>query len=77
MIFRVGIENKNDGRSIAWALDPEFEKVTGRFFYKAKEIEPAAYAHDRTAQQRLWEISSNLTGITENKVDIPPDGMCQ
>jgi len=55
------------------ALDPEFEKVTGRFFHKAKEIEPAAYAHDRTAQQRLWEISSNLTGITENTVDIPPD----
>ena len=55
------------------ALDPEFEKVTGRFFHKAKEIEPAAYAHDRTAQQRLWEISSNLTGITENKVDIPSD----
>ena len=55
------------------ALDPEFEKVTGRFFHKAKEIEPAAYAHDRTAQQRLWEVSSNLTGITENKVDIPSD----
>ena len=55
------------------ALDPEFEKVTGRFFHKSKEIEPAAYAHDRTAQQRLWEISSNLTGITENTVDIPPD----
>ena len=64
---RVAVEN------IRVALDPEFEKVTGRFFHKAKEIEPAAYAHDRTAQQRLWEISSNLTGITENKVDIPSD----
>ena len=31
------------------AMDPEFEKVTGRFFHKAKEIEPAAYAHDRAA----------------------------
>lgn len=55
------------------ALDPEFEKVTGRFFHKAKEIEAAAYAHDREAQQRLWELSSDLTGITENKVDIPPN----
>lgn len=55
------------------ALDPEFEKVTGRFFHKAKEIEAAAYAHDRKAQQRLWELSSDLTGITENKVDIPPN----
>lgn len=55
------------------ALDPEFEKVTGRFFHKAKEIEAAAYAHDREAQQRLWELSSDLTRITENKVDIPPN----
>ena len=34
------------------ARDPELEKVAGRFFHKAKEIEPAAYAHDRTAQQQ-------------------------
>jgi NAD(P)-dependent dehydrogenase (short-subunit alcohol dehydrogenase family) len=53
------------------ALDPEFEKVTGRFFHKAKEIEPAAYAHDRAAQQRLWEISGNLARVDE--VDIPSD----
>src|SRR5215216_479484 len=53
------------------AMDPEFEKVTGRFFHKAKEIEAAAFAHDRAAQQRLWEISSNLARV--NEVDIPPD----
>jgi NAD(P)-dependent dehydrogenase (short-subunit alcohol dehydrogenase family) len=53
------------------AMDPEFEKVTGRFFHKAKEIEAAAFAHDRAAQQRLWEISSNLARV--NEVDIPSD----
>ena len=55
------------------AMDPEFENLTGRFFHKAKEIKAAAYAQDRTAQQRLWEISSTLTGANENKVDIPPE----
>jgi NAD(P)-dependent dehydrogenase (short-subunit alcohol dehydrogenase family) len=53
------------------AMDPEFEKVTGRFFHKGKEIEAAAYARDRQAQQRLWEISSNLARV--NEVDIPSD----
>jgi hypothetical protein len=53
------------------AMDPEFENVTGRFFHKAKEIEAAAYARDRQAQQRLWEISSNLARV--NEVDIPSD----
>lgn len=52
------------------ALEPEFEKVTGRFLHKAKEIEAPAYAHDREAQRRLWEISSQLAEIGE--VDIPP-----
>jgi len=42
------------------AMDSNLKKVTGRFFHKAKEIEAAAYAHDRQAQQRLWEISSKL-----------------
>lgn len=53
------------------AVEPEFEKVTGRFFYRAKEIEAPAYARDREAQKRLWEISSALAGVHE--VDIPPE----
>jgi retinol dehydrogenase 12 len=53
------------------AMEPQFEKVTGRFLHKAREIEAPAYAHDREAQKRLWEISSNLAQVT--KVDIPPE----
>ncbi|HEX6269069.1 MAG TPA: SDR family NAD(P)-dependent oxidoreductase [Anaerolineales bacterium] len=53
------------------AVEPEFEKVTGRFLHKAKEIEAPAYAHDRAAQKRLWEISSTLAEVSE--VDIPPE----
>jgi NAD(P)-dependent dehydrogenase (short-subunit alcohol dehydrogenase family) len=53
------------------AMDPEFEKVTGRFFHKGKEIEAPAYAQNRQAQERLWELSSNLAQVSE--VDIPPE----
>lgn len=53
------------------AMDPEFEKVTGRFLHKSKEIEVPAYAHDREAQKRLWDISSNLAQVSE--VDILPE----
>src|SRR5215216_374211 len=44
------------------AIAPEFEKATGKFLHNGKKIEVPAYAHDRTAQQRLWEISEKLTG---------------
>jgi NAD(P)-dependent dehydrogenase (short-subunit alcohol dehydrogenase family) len=42
------------------AILPEFEKVNGRFLHKAKAIKPPAYALDRAAQQKLWELSSEL-----------------
>lgn len=42
------------------AGDPKFENVSGKFFHKAKEIKAAAYAYDREAQQRLWEVSTEL-----------------
>jgi len=44
------------------AILPEFETVNGKFLHKAKEIKPPAYALDRAAQQKLWELSTELTG---------------
>jgi len=52
-------------------LHSEFEKVARCFFLEAKESEASAYVHDRAAQKRLWEISSELVGVHE--VDIPSD----
>lgn len=54
---------KVTGTIVQATLAPEFEKTTGKFLYNGKEIEAPAYAHDRTAQQRLWEISERLTGL--------------
>jgi len=44
---------------------PEFEKVNGKFLHKGKEIKAPAYAHDREVQKRLWEISLQLTGLSQ------------
>jgi NAD(P)-dependent dehydrogenase (short-subunit alcohol dehydrogenase family) len=53
------------------ATAPEFEKTTGKFIYRGKEIEAPAYAHDRDAQQRLWELSESLTGLPSTKGVMP------
>lgn len=53
------------------ATAPEFASTSGKFLHNGKEIEVPAYAHDRTAQQRLWERSEALTGLTSTKGELP------
>jgi NAD(P)-dependent dehydrogenase (short-subunit alcohol dehydrogenase family) len=62
---------KVTGPILQAALDQEFEKTTGKFLHDAKEIDVPAYAHDRDAQQRLWELSEKLTGLAANKGVTP------
>jgi NAD(P)-dependent dehydrogenase (short-subunit alcohol dehydrogenase family) len=45
------------------AILPEFEKVNGKFLHKTNEIKAPAYAHDRAAGQKLWEVSAELAGL--------------
>ena len=53
------------------AVASEFEKNTGRFLEDGKELDVPAYARDRDAQQRLWEISEQLTGLAATKGELP------
>lgn len=62
---------KVTGPILQAAVGPEFEKTTGKFLHAAKEIDVPAYAHDREAQQRLWEVSERLTGLAANKGVTP------
>jgi NAD(P)-dependent dehydrogenase (short-subunit alcohol dehydrogenase family) len=62
---------KVTGPILQAAVAPEFERTTGKFLHNGKEIEAPAYALDRTAQQRLWEISESLTQLTLTKGEIP------
>ena len=62
---------KVTGPILQAALLPEFERTTGKFLHNGKEIEAPAYAQDRTAQQRLWDISESLTQLSLTKGEIP------
>ena len=62
---------KVSGAIMQAAVAPEFQRTTGKFLRNGKEIEAAAYAHDRSAQQQLWEISEQLTGLAATKGVTP------
>jgi hypothetical protein len=62
---------KVTGPILQAAVAPEFESTTGKFLHNGQVIEAPAYALDRTAQQRLWEISESLTQLTLTKGEIP------
>ena len=62
---------KATGAILQAATAPEFGKTTGKFLHAGKEIEAPAYAHDRAAQQRLWEISERLTDLVVTKGELP------
>ena len=47
------------------AAAPEMAEVSGRFFNLTIEEKPAAHALDRTRGKQVWEISEQLTGLTE------------
>ena len=62
---------KVTGDILRVAAAPEFEKTTGKFFHRAKEIEVPAYAHDQDARQRLWKTSETLTDLSSTKGELP------
>jgi NAD(P)-dependent dehydrogenase (short-subunit alcohol dehydrogenase family) len=62
---------KVTGAILQAAVAPEFQKTTGKFLHNGKEIEAPPYAHDRTAQQRLWELSEALTKLASTKGVTP------
>jgi hypothetical protein len=41
----------------------EIEGVSGNYFYKQKEVRPAAPALDDAAARRRWEVSEVMTGL--------------
>ena len=62
---------KVTGPILQAALAPELEKTTGKFLHNGKEIQAPAYAHDRTAQERLWEIGERLTDLASTQGVTP------
>jgi hypothetical protein len=51
--------------SIYLAASPEVEGVTGKYFAHGKPVQSSAYSYDLEVAKRLWEVSEQLTGLSE------------
>ncbi len=51
--------------SIYLATSPEVEGVTGKYFTHKKPVQSSAYSYSLEAAKRLWEVSEQLTGLSE------------
>jgi NAD(P)-dependent dehydrogenase (short-subunit alcohol dehydrogenase family) len=49
--------------SVFLASSPDVEGVTGRYFARQREVNPASQALDAGARKRLWELSETLCGL--------------
>lgn len=49
--------------SVYLADSPELENTTGTYFSDMREASPAPVAHDTDIRQKLWSISSEMTGF--------------
>ena len=49
--------------SIYLSASKEVEGVSGKFFVKKKSVKSDACSYDEEVQNRLWQISAELTGL--------------
>jgi hypothetical protein len=50
--------------SVWLASSPDVERVTGRYFQRRHAVRSSRASYDVAAQQRLWRISQELTGLS-------------
>ena len=60
--FAINVE-KGAATSIYLASSPEVASVSGQYFYKCKPIRSSQASYDVAAQERLWQVSEQLTGL--------------
>jgi NAD(P)-dependent dehydrogenase (short-subunit alcohol dehydrogenase family) len=51
--------------SIYLAASPEVKGISGKYFADKQQKKSNNASYDRDAQKRLWDISEQLTGLTE------------
>ena len=49
--------------SVFLATSPDVENVSGTYFISKRESNPAAISFDKTIQQKLWDLSMEMTGL--------------
>jgi NAD(P)-dependent dehydrogenase (short-subunit alcohol dehydrogenase family) len=50
------------------ATSPEIEDVTGKYFYKCREVSSSEASHDEAVARRLWQVSAEMTGLSGGEV---------
>ncbi len=60
--FAINVE-KGAETSIYLASSPEVATVSGQYFYKCKPTRSSQASYDVPAQERLWQVSEQLTGL--------------
>jgi NAD(P)-dependent dehydrogenase (short-subunit alcohol dehydrogenase family) len=53
------------------ATSPEVEGITGTYFVKKRPVKSSSISYDQTAAQRLWQLSTNLTGLASDAGSAP------
>ena len=66
-----GLPEKVGAAIAQTVLGSDLEKTTGKFLQNGEEIEVPAHARDSAAQQRLWDLSEQLTGLTATRGVLP------
>jgi NAD(P)-dependent dehydrogenase (short-subunit alcohol dehydrogenase family) len=49
--------------SLYLASSPEVANVTGRYFYKSKQIRSAPLSYDEKLQKQMWDVSEKLVSL--------------
>ena len=69
---RFGTPEKGARTLVYAATAPELEAVTGRFYYKEKELATKPVTHDTEIAAHLWHISDELCGLGKGSRDHAP-----
>ena len=63
------ISPEQGARTIIYlAAAPEVEGMSGKYFVKEQVIPSSEASYDRDAAQRLWQVSAEMTGLTDRFV---------
>jgi len=52
------------------ATSPDVEGVTGQYFTKKRPIKSSKQTYDPAVQQRLWQVSAQLTGLAAPSAEL-------
>lgn len=64
LIFSRGISVEAGAETLVYlASSPEVDGVTGKYYYKKKAVKTLETSYDEAAQQRLWALSEEMTGL--------------